>query len=141
MAGLEAKLGDPQRAAEMNDKVVKARTRLIGPDAAGTLTARYGYWDSLRIAKRFDDAAAGLSGLLADISRALGDKHWLATQTRATLARTLFDGGHAAEALPYAREAAAQFEALYGPDHARTRNTTVLRDQIVSRLGSAGPGK
>lgn len=139
LAGLEAKLGDPGRAAELYDAVVKARTRTLGPAAFDTLASRYGYWDCLRIAERYGEAAAGLAALLPEVEGSLGEKHWLATQTRATLARTLLDGGRAAEALPYAERAAGEFVALYGPDHARSRTTTALLESIRARLGGESP--
>jgi serine/threonine protein kinase len=139
LAGLEAKLGDPMKAASIYDAIATARTKTLGPTAFDTLTARYGYFDALRIAGRYDEAAAGLSPLIGDIGRALSEQHWLAAQTRATLARTLFDSGKAQEALPYAQAAADQFLKLYGPDHGRTRNTTELLNSIKARLAPKGP--
>jgi eukaryotic-like serine/threonine-protein kinase len=138
LAGLEAKLGDPERAAELYDAVYRARVELLGPDAYDTLVARYGYANSLFLAKRFPDAASVQEPLLADMARAMGDDHWLTVQTRAALARTLVDGGHAQQALPHARRATEQFTALYGPDHMRTKNARATLEQI-SAQGSAPP--
>jgi hypothetical protein len=109
----------------------------MGQDASDTLTARYAYWDTFRFEKRYDEAAAGYAPLLADIERALGDKHWLATQTRAMLGTVLLAAGRPAEALPYAERAAAEFLALYGPDHPRTRNTLTLLENTRKTLARA----
>jgi tetratricopeptide (TPR) repeat protein len=140
LAGLEGKIGDPAKGLALYDTVIASRTRLLGPDASDTLTARYGYADTLWHAKRHEDAAASYRALLADVARVLGDTHWLTIQTRASLARALFDGGHVAEATPLAEQAAAQFVALYGPDHARTRTTRALVEQIAAARGTGVAG-
>jgi hypothetical protein len=46
------------------------------------------------------------------------------------LARALRDGGHPDQALPYAKQAAEQFEALYGRSHARTINAVELFNEL-----------
>jgi eukaryotic-like serine/threonine-protein kinase len=137
LAGLEAEHGDAARAAELYDAVVKARVKVMGPDAEATLTARYGYWNALWHGKRFDEAAAGYQALLPDIERALGEKHWLATQTRSALARALCNAGRLGEALPYAQRATEEFMALYGPDHPRTKNAAGLLGEIEGKIGKA----
>lgn len=134
LASLEAEVGDPLVAAKLFEDVIQARTRILGPDSHDTMSARFGYWNALWIAKKFDDAASGYAALLPECARALGDKHWLTIQTRASLARTLHDGGRTEEALPYAQQAAAEFLALYGPDHPRTRTSTMMLADIEKKL-------
>jgi tetratricopeptide (TPR) repeat protein len=130
LASLEAKLGDPLEGAAVYETLIDARTRQLGPDALGTLTARYGYWDCLWLAREFDEAAEGYTALLPDMVRALGETHWLTIQTRASLAHALRDGGHPDQALLWAKLAAEQFEALYGRSHARTINAVELFNQL-----------
>jgi tetratricopeptide (TPR) repeat protein len=137
LAGLESKLGDPAKGRQILERVVAVRTKLLGQDASDTLTARYAFWDTYRFEKRYREAAAGYLPLLADIERALGAKHWLATQTRAMLGTILLADGRAAEALPYAERATEEFLALYGPDHPRTRNTTILLQNVRKTLAKA----
>jgi hypothetical protein len=134
LAGLEAKVGDPLRAAEIYDSIAQARAKAGGADSYDCFVARYGHWDALWIAKRFDEAAAGYRALLPDIERSLGEKHWLATQTRVSLARTLLDGGHAEEASPLAARGRDEFLVLYGPEHARTKTAAALVRQIEEAL-------
>lgn len=136
LAGLEAELGDPMRGAELYDSIVQARTKLVGPDAFDTYVARYGYWNSYRLAKKSTEAVAGFSQLLADISRgSLGPDHWLANQSRVALARVHDDAGRPDLALPYARDAAQKFLAMYGPDNPRTRTAT----DLLKKLEAASP--
>jgi tetratricopeptide (TPR) repeat protein len=131
LAGIESELGAPEAAADRLARVVEVRTRTLGADAHDTLTGRYAYWNALWKAGRFTDAAAGLTALLADVDRALGERHWLAAATRTMLARVLVDGGQPQQALPYATQAAAQFAALYGPDHPRAKTAIELTQQIM----------
>jgi non-specific serine/threonine protein kinase/serine/threonine-protein kinase len=119
LAGLEAELGDPEGAAETYRDLAERRAALSGPAAEATLQARYGRWSAVRKASHNAEAAAGFEELLADIADALGESHWLAAQTRASLAKCLLDDGRAQEALPYAERAAEELEGLYGPDNVR----------------------
>ncbi len=134
LASLEAELGNPAEGARLYEEVIAARTRIMGPDSHDTMSARYGYWNCIWIGKHFDQAADGYKAMLPEISRALGDSYWLTIQTRSSLAKALYDGGHFAQALPYAEEAAAQFLAAHGPDHPRTKNTTLLLNDIKKKL-------
>jgi tetratricopeptide (TPR) repeat protein len=137
LAGLEADLGDPERGAKLYQDIVEIRTRLQGPDAFDTLVARYGYWNSVWKAKRLADSSAGFTALLGDIARVLGQEHWLTAQTRVSLARSLLDEGKAAEALPLAESAAAQFLKLYGAEHARTATAQDLVKSINQKLAAS----
>jgi len=137
LASLEAELGNPELGAKIYEDVIKARTRVMGPDSYDAMSARYGYWNCLWIGKRFDEAAAGYKALLPEVSRALGDTNWLTIQTRSSLARALVDGGKPEEALPYAELAATQFLALHGPDHPRTKNTTLMLNAIRAKIGTS----
>jgi hypothetical protein len=137
LANFEAKHGDLEKGLALADRVVKARTRILGPDAQDTLLGRFGYYDCLWIAKRYDEAAEGFRALLADTRRVLGDKHTLTIETKAILARTLADGGHEAQALPYARESTRDFTALYGEKHQRTVNAAAELKKIEQSLGTA----
>jgi serine/threonine protein kinase len=139
LASLEAEHGDPQKGIELYDTIVKARTRILGPDAQATLVGRYGYYNATWIAKHHDDAAAGFAPLLADMARVLGPKHWLTIQTKAHLALALADGGHDTEALPYAKEATAEFTALYGDKHERTVNAAAELTKIEARIAAKNP--
>ena len=112
---------------------------MLGPDAPDTLTARLGRCDSLRKGKLLDQAIEAYTALRADMERVLGPEHWLAIQTRTSMARALIDNGRPGEALPLAEQAAAQFTALYGPDHARTRTAAGLVEQIKARLSTPPP--
>lgn len=130
LAGLEAKIGNPLRAAELYEEVVKVQASLFGADALSTLTARYGRWNALRLAGRPSEAAAGFGTLLEDMTRALGDPHWLTNQTRVTLARVLLDSGRAGEAMVHAERGLEHFLALYGPEHSRAQTASQLVDEI-----------
>jgi len=134
LAGLEAESGNTQKALDLLNNVIAIRTRLLGPDAHDTFTARYAYWNAMWHGGRLDEAAVGYKGLLADLVRALGDDHWLAAQTRAALALALLNGGRVDEALPYAEKAVSQFTSLYGPDHARTKNARQTLESIRTAL-------
>ena len=134
LAGLEAESGNTQKALDLLSNVIAIRTRLLGPDAHDTFTARYAYWNASWHGRRYDGAAEGYKSLLSDLVRALGDDHWLATQTRAALALALLDAGRAEEALPYAEKAVGQFTALYGPEHARTKNAARTMQSIRAGL-------
>jgi tetratricopeptide (TPR) repeat protein len=138
LAALESKLGDPAGARVILERVVAPRTRLLGQDASDTLTARYAYWDTFRFEKRYGEAAAGYMGLLSDMERSLGEKHWLATQTRAMIGTILLADGRAEDALPYAERAEGEFRALYGPKHPRTKNTAVLLGNVRATLKGSG---
>lgn len=132
LAGLEAELGNPQRAMELLQEVIETRTRVLGPDAYDTLTSRYAFCNSMWIAKRFDDAAACFLQLLPDVIRSQKDGSFLAASTRLSIARTFADNGRLADAEPYARTALEQFTALYGPDHARTKNAASVLAKIAA---------
>jgi tetratricopeptide (TPR) repeat protein len=134
LASLEAELGNPQRAMELLQEVIATRTRVLGPDAYDTLTSRYAYCNTMWIAKRFDDAAAGFLQLLPDVIRAQKDGSFLAASTRLSIARAYADNGRLADAEPYARKALEQFTALYGPEHARTRNAA----SVLAKIGETG---
>jgi hypothetical protein len=88
------------------------------------------------MAHEFEEVAEGYTELLGDMERSIGATHWLAIQTRASLARALRDGGHPDRALPYAKLAAEQFLELYGADHARTRNATALWKELTAAAPS-----
>lgn len=138
LASLYAELGDPNRGADIYDAAIKSWTKLVGPDAIETLTARYGYWNCIWIGKRPADAAAGYAQLAADTQRALGEKHWMAIQTQVARARALLDAGRADEALPIAQDAADRFTAIYGPDHGRTRAAFEIVRKINAARSAAG---
>lgn len=133
LAGLETKLGDPLKGAELYEAVLKARIKIMGPDSIDTMVARYGYWDSMWHAKKFAEAVEGLTAMIPDIERALGAKHWLAIQTHALLAHALKGAGKFEESRVQAQFATDQFTALYGPEHARTRNIAELLAELKKR--------
>jgi tetratricopeptide (TPR) repeat protein len=135
LAGLEAELGDPERAAALLAELVEQRTALLGPAAPDVLETRHGYWNALWQAERFDEAAEGFAELLDDVVAALGDGHPLAAQTRVSLARTLFDLGLPAEALPIAEQAAEGIATRFGETHSRTRSARHLVRSIRAQLG------
>ena len=135
LAGLEAELGDPERAATLLAELVEQRTALLGPAAPDVLETRHGYWNALWQAERFDEAAEGFAELLDDVVAALGDGHPLAAQTRVSLARTLFDLGLPAEALPIAEQAAEGMATRFGETHSRTRSARHLVRSIRAQLG------
>ncbi|MBX3356790.1 MAG: serine/threonine protein kinase [Phycisphaeraceae bacterium] len=139
LAGLEAELGDPRQGADLYKSVAEASARTLGPDTIETFSARYGYLNSLRLAKEANESAEGYMILLADVTRVLGSKHWLSVQTQDALARSLRDAGRLDEAAPNARQAAAQFQALYGNEHQRTRGATQLLREIEAQLASGEP--
>lgn len=130
LAGLEAKIGNPLRAAELYEEIVKVQESVFGADALSTLTARYGRWNALRLADRPAEAAAGFAGLLVDMARVLGDAHWLTNQTRVTLARVLLDSGRAGEAIGHAERGLEHLLALYGPEHSRAQTASQLVEEI-----------
>jgi len=134
LAGLEVELGDPLRGAEMYDEVVNARTRILGPDASDTISARYGYWNALWHGKKFEQAASGLRLLLDDAARALGDDHGLTIQTRVMLAHALLNAGRPLDAMPLAQRATQQLLAIHGPDDKRTTAAAQLIRDIEAVL-------
>jgi tetratricopeptide (TPR) repeat protein len=140
LAGLETELGDPQRAMDLLDEVIKVRTQLLGPLAADTLTSRYAYWNAMWASGRYEDAAAGFQALLPDIGRGISDDCSLAASTRLSIARALIDGNHPQEALPFAQKAAEQFLAIHGAADGRTQNAvnTVERIKRAPNEHSAG---
>ncbi len=121
LAGLQADLGDVEGALVLFAQLVAQRTQQVGALALDTLTTRYGYWNAMWKSGRSDEAAAGFTTLLDDITSALGPDHPLAAQTESALARALLDAGRPQEALPHAERAALRLSALFGPDHVRTR--------------------
>jgi eukaryotic-like serine/threonine-protein kinase len=141
LAGLQAELGDTQEALDLLAGVIEVRTRLLGTNAYTTLTSRFAYWNAMWHGRRFDEAAEGYLAFLPDAAGALGEDHWFVVQTRAALALALLDAGRVPEALPYAEQAAAQFTALYGADHARTRNAVGTLKTIKERLAEAAPAE
>jgi len=122
LAGLEATLGNPERGAEIYARIVKERVFLVGKTAHDTLTARFGYFNCLWMAGRFEEAVAGFTELLADSVPAMGDANWFTVQVRASLARALLDADRAHEALPLAELAVSQFMAQFGSEHNRTKS-------------------
>ena len=134
LAGLESDLGDPLKAAEIYKHVVEQRTKLLGADSADTLTARYGYWNAIWKAKRYDEAAAGFAELLPVVAAAMGDAHWLAGQSEASLARALADAGRLEEALAHADHAAATLLTALGSEHSRTTTTKKFADDLRARI-------
>lgn len=130
LAGLQAKIGDPESAAATYLDIANKRAEAFGPDAADTLTARYGYCNALRLMRRFEEAGEAFEQLHRDITRALGPEHWLAAQTEASLARCLLDSGRTDEALPLARNAEAALARVFGMDHHRTRSATEIITEI-----------
>jgi tetratricopeptide (TPR) repeat protein len=135
LAGLESDLGETERAMETFLHVIERRTALLGSTAASTLTARYGYWNAMWKARRFDEASAGFAELLTDVNVGLGEDHWLSAQTSMSLARALLDAGRVNEALPYAERAHARLLALFGADHPRTITAKQVMDDIHGRDG------
>jgi serine/threonine protein kinase len=139
LAGLESDLGDPLKAAEIYQRVADERTKQLGPDSADTLTARYGYWNAIWKARRYDEAIDGFAQLFADVASAMGETHWLTGQTEASLARALADGGRTEEALRHAEHAAATLLTALGPEHSRTTTTKKLADDLRAKIESAAP--
>jgi hypothetical protein len=117
-------------------EVIETRTRLMGVLAYDTLTARYGYWNAMWIAKRYDEAAAGFIALLPDIVQGLKDDSSLAASARLSIARALADAGRPAEAEAYARRAMEQYRTLYGPEAPRTVNMQNLMHRIERDLAA-----
>ncbi len=134
LAGLEAELGNPERAMELLNEVITIRTHVFGPLAHDTLTSRYAFWNAMWASKRYDEAAAGFESLLPDIARGINDDCSLAASTRLSIARAMIDGNHPPEALPYAQRAAEQFKALHGPKDGRTQNAVRTVERIEKAI-------
>src|SRR5690606_29712790 len=132
-AGLEARLGDPARAAEIYRAVVDARASLLGESAHDTLTARHGLYNSLNLAGRHAEAADGFAALVADAEDSLGEDHWLAAQAHLSLATALRDSGDPLPAPPRAARAHARFLALFGPDLPRTQSAAALESELAAK--------
>jgi tetratricopeptide (TPR) repeat protein len=139
LAALEAELGDPGQAMKLLEHVIGVQTRLRGPQAFDTLTARFGYWSAMFKARRFDEAAAGYAALLPEAETALKSDHWFVAQTRAVLALALLEADRPQEALPHAEKATAQFTALYGPNHERTVNAALTLKRTRTKLSEITP--
>jgi tetratricopeptide (TPR) repeat protein len=144
LASLQAETGHTDEALALIDRVIEIRTRVLGPNAIDTLTGRMAHCSALWHGKRFAESAEAYQTLLPDIVAALGDDHWLAVQTRASLALALLDDQRPSAALPYAEKAVAQFTALYGADRSRTVNATktlqTIKDLLNTPRATTQPG-
>lgn len=132
LAGLETRLGNPGRGAELYREVVEVRTRQVGADAPDTLVARYGVANALFKDNQFEAAIADHSAILADSIRVNGPTHWFTAQTRYSLALALKHARRPEEAVDHARLAAEQFTALYGTDHERSKTAISLYAELTA---------
>ena len=134
LAGLEARLGDPDRAIELFDRVIQVRTRLVGALAYDTMTARYGRANALLLARRPAEAIDPLRGLQADVTAGLGGEHWLLGQVLLALATAYRDLDRLPEALEAGRDAAGLLERTLGADHPRSRSAVALLEGVAARI-------
>lgn len=131
LAGLEARVGDPMRAAELYASVARAQTTLLGPNAFDTLAARYGHSNSNLLGGRSAEAVDGFEMLLPDVESALGARHWLTGQTHSSLAVALQRIGRIDEATVHARSAVEIFEEIYESGHSRLDSARALLQSLM----------
>ncbi|MBX3375800.1 MAG: serine/threonine protein kinase [Phycisphaeraceae bacterium] len=134
LASLEAELGNADRGAELYAEVVQHLSRIMGPSSLPVMRARHMHANALWIGRRFEQAAAEFTTLLPEIREALGAENYLTIQTRASLARVLFDAGQFEQALPHIEQAAAEFVATLGESHPRTQTAQQLLRNTRMRL-------
>ena len=131
LASLRSRLGDAVGAGEVFERIVRARTALLGATAFDTLQARHGLHTAVAAQGNHAGAAEGFAGLLADCVAGLGNIHWLTAATRVSYARALQQLGRAHEALEQARLGAEAFDATLGPDHPRTTSAREMVRELT----------
>lgn len=135
LASLRSRLGDPAGAEEVFERIVRARTALLGPTAFDTLQARHGLHTAVAAQGRHADAVDGFEGLLADCVGALGLNHWMTAATRISYARALQGVSRPAEALEQATLGAAVYQDVLGPEHPRTTSARDMVRELGRELG------
>ena len=129
LASLQAQLGEPAAAAQVFERVVRARETLLGPDAFDTLVTRHGLYTAVLATGDAARAAESFAALLDDCRTVLGD-HWLTAAAHVSCASALRAQGRADEALPHAEAAADLFTRLLGPDHSRTTTASQMAREL-----------
>jgi tetratricopeptide (TPR) repeat protein len=125
-ASLRSKLGDTAGAVGAFERIVAARTALMGPEAYDTLIARHGLWSAHLAGGDAARAEDGFTELFGACERGLGSEHWLTGATLLSRARAREGLGRADDARADAARAHALFLALLGADHPRTRAAAEL---------------
>ena len=134
LAGLEARLGDPDRAIELFDRVIEIRERQVGPLAYDTITARYGRCNAMILAGRPAEAVEPLVGLRSDVTASLGGEHWLLGQVVLALATAYRDLDRLPEALEAGREAAGVLQRSLGAEHPRSSSAVALLEAVAAMI-------
>ncbi len=135
VASLRSKLGDTAGAAEAFERIVAARTALMGPEVYDTLIARHGLWSAHLAGGDAAAAEAGFTDLLAGCERGVGPDHWLTGATLISRAKARQALGRLPEARDDAVRGRDLFTALLGPDHARTTTAAALMAELDREIG------
>ncbi|MGA5872600.1 tetratricopeptide repeat protein [Streptomyces cinereoruber] len=127
-------LGRTAEALVLMKRVVTGRAEQLGAHHPLTLLARARPMELLPGPELSAEAMAG-PGLVADCRRELGERHQITLAAELDCAYALLYTGHAAEALPRAREALARHEEQYG---AHYPITLAARNLLASVLAAVG---
>jgi hypothetical protein len=122
-------------ARDLQQKVVQARERVLGPEHLQTLAAR---GDLASWTGEAGDAAAArdlFAGLLSVFERVLGPEHPYTLTARGDLARWTGEAGDAAAARDLFAALLSVFERVLGPEHP---NTLTARANLAYWTGEAG---
>lgn len=134
-ASLRSKLGDSAGAIEAFERIVAARSALMGPEVYDTLIARHGLWTAHLAGGDAARAEAGFTELLAGCERGLGPEHWLTGATLISRATALKALGRLSEGREDAARGRDLFMALLGPEHARTTTAAALLAELERLIG------
>ncbi|RMH23632.1 MAG: hypothetical protein D6693_11175 [Planctomycetota bacterium] len=135
VASLRSKLGDSAGAIDAFERIVAARTTLMGPEVYDTLIARHGLWSAHLAGADAAGAEAGFTDLLGACERGLGSDHWLTGATLVSRAKARQALGRLPEARRDAERGRDLFMALLGPDHARTNTAAALVAELDRAIG------
>jgi len=141
-AGLAARdLGRAEDAVELSRRAETVFDSLYGPTAQeSTLKAREHVGAALVAANRLDEARPILESVLALREEALGSQHPNLGEICGYLAELHLAAGEYEAAAGYAERVRRVYVAVYGPDHAYTRQADSLAARIdVARTSGRTP--
>ena len=119
----------------MDEQVLAARERVLGPDHPGTLTSRNNLAVAYRDAGRTGEAIALHEQILAARERVLGPDHPDTLTSRNNLAVAYQEAGRTGEAITLHEQVLAARERVLGPDHP---DTLISRNNLANAYREAG---